>query len=145
MNIYGLTRTRDRHGNIVKRNLAPYVNCLHASCGGCRQLNHKRSKRQLNRRDIWINSQSTSTNTALYRSAAHVREGQSSCKDYNSVQTSASRSASAQAVCHKQSSMSEARPKRLFNIYNDHRGTGFAGNVWDVSAISPTLTTMGGG
>ena len=35
--------------------------------------------------------------------------------------------------------------KRLFNIYGDNRGTGFAGNVWDVNGICPTLTTMGGG
>lgn len=32
--IYGLSRTRDAKGNIVKRSLHPYVNCLHASCGG---------------------------------------------------------------------------------------------------------------
>lgn len=31
---YGLSRTRDAKGNIVKRSLHPYVNCLHASCGG---------------------------------------------------------------------------------------------------------------
>lgn len=34
MKIYGLSRSRDKHGNIVKRNLNPFVNCLHASCGG---------------------------------------------------------------------------------------------------------------
>lgn len=37
------------------------------------------------------------------------------------------------------------KPVRLFNIYGDNRGTGFAGNVWDINGISPTLTTMGGG
>ena len=35
--------------------------------------------------------------------------------------------------------------KRLFNIYGPNRGTGFAGNVWSVHHVSPTLTTMGGG
>lgn len=30
---YGLSRSRDRKGNIVKRNLNPYINCLHTSCG----------------------------------------------------------------------------------------------------------------
>lgn len=28
-NAYGLSRNRDKFGNIVKRNLNPYVNCLH--------------------------------------------------------------------------------------------------------------------
>ena len=37
------------------------------------------------------------------------------------------------------------QPIRLFNIYGENKGTGFAGNVWDVNTISPTLTTMGGG
>ena len=32
--VCGLSRTRDEKGNIVKRELKPYVNCLHASCGG---------------------------------------------------------------------------------------------------------------
>ena len=35
--------------------------------------------------------------------------------------------------------------KRLFNIYGENRGTGFAGNVWDIQGLSPTITTMGGG
>ena len=35
--------------------------------------------------------------------------------------------------------------KRLGNIYGEDRGTGFAGNVWDTNAVSPTLTTMQGG
>lgn len=34
--------------------------------------------------------------------------------------------------------------KRLFNIYGPNRGTGCAGNVWDIEHLSPTLTTMGG-
>lgn len=34
---------------------------------------------------------------------------------------------------------------RLGNIYNEASGTGFAGNVWDVKGISPTLTCMGNG
>ena len=36
-------------------------------------------------------------------------------------------------------------PIRLFNIYGEHCGTGFAGNVWDTSSVCPTLMTMGGG
>ena len=32
--IYGLSRSRDAKGNIVKRSLMNWVNCLHASCGG---------------------------------------------------------------------------------------------------------------
>lgn len=31
---YGLSRSRDRHGRIVKRNINPYVNCIHTSAGG---------------------------------------------------------------------------------------------------------------
>lgn len=31
---YGLSRTRNRQGEIVRRTLKPIVNCLHASCGG---------------------------------------------------------------------------------------------------------------
>lgn len=37
------------------------------------------------------------------------------------------------------------KPNRLFNIYGENRGTGFAGNVWDINGLSPALTTMGGG
>ena len=37
------------------------------------------------------------------------------------------------------------RAKKLGNIYGENRGTGFAGNVWDTDALSPTITTMGGG
>ena len=33
-NVFGLSRTRDSAGKVVKRTLNPYVNCLHASCGG---------------------------------------------------------------------------------------------------------------
>ena len=36
-------------------------------------------------------------------------------------------------------------PIRLFNIYGEDRGTGYAGNVWGVEGIAPALTTMGGG
>lgn len=36
-------------------------------------------------------------------------------------------------------------PIRLGNIYGEHFGTGYAGNVWDKNAISPTLMTMQGG
>lgn len=32
--IYDLSRTRDKKGEIVKRTLKNHVNCLHASCGG---------------------------------------------------------------------------------------------------------------
>jgi hypothetical protein len=32
--VCGLSRTRDEKGNIVKRNLNDYVNCLNASCVG---------------------------------------------------------------------------------------------------------------
>lgn len=39
----------------------------------------------------------------------------------------------------------EVEPIRLGNIYGEHCGTGFAGNVWDTEAISPTLMTMQGG
>lgn len=31
------------------------------------------------------------------------------------------------------------------NIYGENKGTGYAGNVWDSDAVSPTLTTMQGG
>ena len=37
------------------------------------------------------------------------------------------------------------KPKRLYNIYGDDKGTGYAGNVWDKNEISPTLETMQGG
>lgn len=41
--------------------------------------------------------------------------------------------------------MNEVRPLRLFNIYGENRGTGFAGNVWDVEGIAPCITTSQGG
>lgn len=31
---YGLSRTRDKKGNVIKRSLLPWVNCLHTNCGG---------------------------------------------------------------------------------------------------------------
>lgn len=34
---YRLSRSRDKRGNIVKRNLNPYVNCIHCSVGGGRE------------------------------------------------------------------------------------------------------------
>ena len=34
--IYGLSRSRDKQGNVVKRNLNPYVNCIHTQMGGGR-------------------------------------------------------------------------------------------------------------
>lgn len=39
----------------------------------------------------------------------------------------------------------EINAVRLGNVYGEEYGTGYAGNVWDSSAISPTLTTMQGG
>ena len=32
--IYGLSRSRDKHGNIVKRTLMNWTNCVHASVNG---------------------------------------------------------------------------------------------------------------
>ena len=34
--IYGLSRSRDKKGNVVSRNLNPYVNCIHSQVGGAR-------------------------------------------------------------------------------------------------------------
>lgn len=34
--IYGLSRSRDKKGKVVKRCLNPYVNCLHTQMGGGR-------------------------------------------------------------------------------------------------------------
>lgn len=31
--IYGLSRSRDKHGNIVNRNLNDVVNCIHTNAG----------------------------------------------------------------------------------------------------------------
>ena len=39
----------------------------------------------------------------------------------------------------------ENNPKRIGNVYGEQFGTGYAGNVWDKNAISPTLMTMQGG
>lgn len=33
MEAFGLSRSRDKKGNIVKRSLNPYVNCIHCSVG----------------------------------------------------------------------------------------------------------------
>lgn len=33
---YGLSRSRDKKGNIVRRRINPYVNCLHTQVGGAR-------------------------------------------------------------------------------------------------------------
>ena len=41
--------------------------------------------------------------------------------------------------------MKHNKVKRLFNIFNSRYGTNFAGNVWDLQGVSPTITTMGGG
>jgi hypothetical protein len=35
--IYGLSRSRDKKGKVVKRSLNPYVNCLHTLVGSCRE------------------------------------------------------------------------------------------------------------
>lgn len=34
--IYGLSRSRDKTGKVVKRSLNPYVNCLHTQVGSAR-------------------------------------------------------------------------------------------------------------
>lgn len=36
MEIYGLSRNRDKKGKVVKRNLNPYVNCIHTLVGTAR-------------------------------------------------------------------------------------------------------------
>lgn len=36
MEIYGLSRNQDRSGKVVKRNLNPYVNCIHTLVGTAR-------------------------------------------------------------------------------------------------------------
>lgn len=35
--ILGLSRSRDRKGNVVDRPINPYVNCIHAQVGGGRE------------------------------------------------------------------------------------------------------------
>ena len=34
---------------------------------------------------------------------------------------------------------------RLFNVYNDYAGSSFAGNVYDIKCLCPTLLTFPGG
>ena len=41
--------------------------------------------------------------------------------------------------------MEKLSPRRIGNIYGRSRSTCYSGNVWDVNAISPSLTTMQGG
>lgn len=36
MELYGLSRTRDGKGKVIKRNLNPYVNCIHTLVGTAR-------------------------------------------------------------------------------------------------------------
>lgn len=36
-NAYGVSRSRDKKGNIVKREFKDYVMCIHASVGGGRE------------------------------------------------------------------------------------------------------------
>lgn len=36
MEIYGLSRSRDKKGIVGRRNLNPYVNCIHTRVGGAR-------------------------------------------------------------------------------------------------------------
>lgn len=36
--IYGVSRNRDKKGKVVKRNLNPYVNCIHTWAGGGENL-----------------------------------------------------------------------------------------------------------
>ena len=36
------------------------------------------------------------------------------------------------------------KPIRLFNIYGEDKGAGFAGNVWNTEGLAPTINTMGG-
>ena len=37
MKAYGLSRSRDKKGKVIKRSLNPYVNCLHTQVGGARE------------------------------------------------------------------------------------------------------------
>lgn len=32
--VYGVSRSRDKKGNVVKQGVNPYVNCIHAQVGG---------------------------------------------------------------------------------------------------------------
>jgi len=36
-NAYGLSRTRDEKGKVIKRDLKPYTMCLHTQLGGGRE------------------------------------------------------------------------------------------------------------
>lgn len=40
--------------------------------------------------------------------------------------------------------MAENKPKRLGNLYGEDKGTDYAGNVWDIDNIAPTITTSQG-
>lgn len=35
--VLGVSRSRDKKGNVVSRNLNPYVNCIHTRVGGGRE------------------------------------------------------------------------------------------------------------
>lgn len=37
------------------------------------------------------------------------------------------------------------KPELLGNVYGEQFGTGYAGNVWDINGICPTITCVGGG
>ena len=37
INKYGVSRSRDKKGKIVKRELKDYTMCVHAQVGGCRE------------------------------------------------------------------------------------------------------------
>lgn len=39
----------------------------------------------------------------------------------------------------------EIKIERLGNIYGEQFGTGFAGNVWNIETISPTIKVESGG
>ena len=41
--------------------------------------------------------------------------------------------------------ITEKKPIRLGNIYDERFGAGYSGNVWSVGGVSPTLKTMQGG
>lgn len=38
MKKYGVSRSRDKKGNVVKREFKDYVMCLHTSCGGAGRI-----------------------------------------------------------------------------------------------------------
>lgn len=37
MKVYGLSRSRDKTGTVIKRNINPYVNCIHSQTGNARE------------------------------------------------------------------------------------------------------------